>query len=149
MKPKRPTETDLLALVQDGFNAQLAKDREAMAPDSGPVPKPNPDAPPVAGPADFEPMVRITLAIQEDLRYRLKMVLMGHRRKSRSRMTQDEYCAKAIRTQLDLDEGGSAPLNQVTQLADFLRECLKAKAMAKAWVPKATALLEGIGNGRT
>ena len=149
MKPKRPTETDLLALVQDGFNAQLAKDREAMASDPGPLPQPGPDAPPSAAPADFEPMVRITLAIQEDLRYRLKMVLMGHRRKSRSRMTQDEYCAKAIRSQLDLDEGGPAPLNQVTQLAQFLRECLKAKALVKAWVPRATALLEGIGNRRT
>ena len=94
MKPKRPTETDLLAIVQNGFREQLPKDREAQSP--APVPVPTAIAPSATEPGALVPMVRITLAIPEDLRYRLKLAMMDHRRKSRSRITQDDYCAQAI-----------------------------------------------------
>ena len=130
MKPKRPSETDLLALVQNGFNAQLPMDRAAQNP--------------APGPATVVPMVRITLAIQEDLRYRLKLTMMNHKRRNRSSLTQDEYCARAISAQLDLDEGVAAPRNQVAQLAAFLSDCLREGALAESWVPKAQALLTGV-----
>ena len=42
MKPKRPTETDLLAIVQNGFQEQLPKDREARAPARRLPPTPTP-----------------------------------------------------------------------------------------------------------
>jgi hypothetical protein len=58
MKPKRPTETDLLAIVQNGFQEQLPKDREAQAPVA--VPTPAPASNPVAAPLTVEPMVRLT-----------------------------------------------------------------------------------------
>jgi hypothetical protein len=89
-------------------------------------------------------MVRITLAIQEDLRYRLKLTMMNHRRRNRSRLTQDEFCARAIAAQLDLDEGVAAPRNQPAPLATFLSDCLREGALAEAWVPKAQALLAGV-----
>ena len=102
MKPKRPTETDLLTLVQNGFNSQLPKDREAQASAPGPAPKAKEEEMPAAVPTPFASMVRITLAIPEDLRYSLKLALMGHRRKNRSRLTQDEYCANAISAYLGM-----------------------------------------------
>ena len=40
-------------------------------------------------------MVRITLTIPEDLRYRMKLALMNLRRKNQDRLTQDEFCAQA------------------------------------------------------
>ena len=101
MKPKRPTETDLLAIVQNGFEAQLPKDREAQTPAPRPAPTAAPVPTPVADQAPFVPMVRITLAIPEDLRYRLKLAVMNHRRKSPDKMTQDEFCAQAIAAHLD------------------------------------------------
>jgi hypothetical protein len=61
------------------------------------------DAPTVEAGA-LVPMVRITLAIPEDLRFRLKLALMSLRRKRQSRMTQDEFCARAIAAQLDFEE---------------------------------------------
>lgn len=146
MKPKRPTEADLLTLVQNGFNAQLPKDREAQAPVPGPKPQNGGQDSPPADPTSFVPMVRITLAVPEDLRYRLKMTLMGHRRKSRVKMTQDEYCAKAISALLDLDEGGRNPRSQLAQFAAFLRDCLEEGALTKEWAPKAKALLEQLGD---
>ena len=142
MKPKRPTETDLLALVQNGFNSQLPKDREAQTP--APVPKAD-EAPALAQPLSVQ-MVRITLAIPEDLRYRLQLVLMGHRRKNRSRMTQDEYCAKALCAQLDQDEGSPDIRNQLAKCTAFLRDCLREGALTKGWAPKAKALLGGLGD---
>ena len=146
MKPKRPTETDLLTLVQNEFNAQLPKDREAQAPVHAPAPQPMAKDSPAAGPTSFLPMVRITVAVPEDLRFRLKVTLMGQRRKSRNKMTQDEYCAKAIAAQLDLDEGGPDPRNQVAQVVAFLKECVSAGALTKGWAPKAKSLLESLGD---
>jgi hypothetical protein len=146
VKPKRPTEADLLAVIQDGFNSQLPKDREAQVPVSGPTPAAKGEDTPTADPVPFVPMVRITLTIPEDLKYRLKMALLGHRRKCRTKMTQDDYCAKAIGALLDQDEGGMDPRNQVAQLTAFLRECIRDDALAKGWAPKAKALLEGIGS---
>lgn len=138
MKPKPPTETDLLTLVQNGFNAQLPVDRAAQAPDAAPAPKPKADE---ADPAAMVPMARITLTVPEELRYRLKLVLMNHRRAGRSRMTQDEYCAKAIGAQLDQEERGTDLRGQVAKVAEFLREGLRGKALTKGWDAKAQALL--------
>ncbi|MDR3672735.1 MAG: hypothetical protein P4L36_17955 [Holophaga sp.] len=138
MKPKPPTETDLLALVQNGFNAQLPMDRAAQAPDAAPAPKPKADE---ADPSALVPMARITLTVPEELRYRLKLVLMNHRRTGRSRLTQDEYCAKAIGAQLDLEERGTDLRDQVAKVAEFLREGLRGKALTKGWDTKAQALL--------
>lgn len=138
MKPKPPTETDLLTLVQNGFNAQLPMDRAAQAPDAAPAPKPKADE---AGPAAVVPMARITLTVPEELRYRLKLVLMNHRRTGRSRMTQDEYCTEAIGAQLDLEERGTDLRGQVAKVAEFLREGLRGKALTKGWDAKAQALL--------
>lgn len=104
MKPKRPTETDLLAIVKNGFQEQLSRDREAQAP--APLPSPALVAPRAAEPAALVPMVRITLAIPEDLRYRLKLAMLDHRRENRSRITQDDYCAQAIAARLDQEELG-------------------------------------------
>ena len=146
MKPKRPTEADLLTLVQNGFNAQLPKDREAQATAPGPKPQPGGQDATPADPSPFVPMVRVTLAVPEELRYRLKMILMGHRRKSRVKMTQDEYCAKAIGAQLDLDEGGPDPRTQLAQLAAFIRDCLREGTLTKGWAPKAKAFLESLGD---
>jgi hypothetical protein len=103
MKPKRPTETDLLAIVQNGFQEQLPKDREAQAPALAPTATPIP----VAATAAIEPMVKITLTIPEDMRYRMKIALMNLRRKNQDRLTQDEFCAQAIAAHLDLVEGST------------------------------------------
>jgi len=143
MKPKRPTETDLLTLVQNGFNSQLPKDREAQAPASGPAPKPKPEETPAAGPPPFVPMVRVTLAIPEDLRYSLKLALMEHRRKDRSRLTQDEYCANAISAFLSQEQEGTKHGDKADPLKTFIRDCMREGGLAEAWIPKAMALLEG------
>jgi len=109
MKPKRPSEADLLALVQNGFNTQLPQDREAQRP----VPDPAPPAPPPeapAAPADFQgPLVRITLTIPEELRYQLKLALMERQRTTRTRMTQDAFCVQAIQAHLARERGGPNP----------------------------------------
>ena len=134
MKPKRPTETDLLALVQNGFNAQLPKDRQAQA---------QVDAAQPAPPAMVMPMVRITLTIPEELRFRLKLAMMSQRRMTQSRLTQDEYCARAISAGLDRDQGGAKPGDETNPLRTFLVDCLGKGALAEAWIPKAKTLLEG------
>ena len=138
MKPKPPTETDLLTLVQNGFNAQLPVDRAAQAPEAAPASNPKGDE---ADPSALVPMARITLTVPEELRYRLKLVVLNHRRTGRSRMTQDEYCAKAIGAQLDLEERGTDLRGQVAKVAEFLREGLRGKALTKGWDAKAQALL--------
>jgi hypothetical protein len=91
MKPKRPTETDLLALVQNGFNAQRPKDRAAQASAPGPEPKPKANDSATTDPSPLVPMVRITLTVPEELRYRLKLTLMNQGRTVRNKMTQDEF----------------------------------------------------------
>ena len=145
MKPKRPTETDLLAIVQNGFKEQLPRDREARAP--APPPAPTAVVPSATEPAALVPMARITLAIPEDLRYRLKLAMMDHRRKHRSRITQDDFCAQAIAAHLDKEERGRAMLDGEDSLAVFLRDCLNGKGLTKAWIPKAEALLENVRSG--
>lgn len=144
MKPKRPTETDLLALVQNGFNAQLPKDREAQAPAAGAAPKPKVEGTSTPEPAPFVPMVRITLTIPEELRYRLKMILINHGRTARGRMTQDEYCAMAIANRLDLDENIEGTRNRTSPLEAFLQDCLEGGGLTKEWAPKAKGLLKGL-----
>ena len=143
MKPKPPTEADLLTLVQNGFNSQLPKDRAAQAAASEPVPGAQSGIAPAAEPGALVPMVRITLAVPEDLRFRLKLAMMSLRRKSQCRMTQDEYCAKAIAAQLDLEEDWDGAKGRDSQLAAFLGACVKEGGLTKAWMPKAKALLEG------
>ena len=108
MKPKRPTETDLLAIVQNGFQEQLPRDREAQA-------ATDPASPPrqaqrMENPVPpLEPTARITLTIPEDLRFRLRVALMNHQRRTRTRMTQDAFCAMAIAAFLEQFEGSSHP----------------------------------------
>lgn len=147
MKPKRPSETDLLALVQNGFNAQLPKDRAAQTPvqDAEPRLEAKAKASMETAPAPPVPMARITIAIPEELRYRLKLVLMNQRRMGRGKVTQDEFCAKAIGALLDLEAGGSDLQGQVAKLADFLRDGLRGKALTKGWDAKAQALLGELG----
>jgi hypothetical protein len=137
MKPKRPTETDLLAIVQTGFQEQLPKDRGPQHP----APAPTRVAPSPAEPAELVPMVRITLAIPEDLRYRLKLAMMDHRRLNRSRITQDEFCAQAITVHLDTVERGRPLPKREDPLVTFLQECLERRGLTKTWAPKAKALL--------
>ena len=144
MKPRRPTENDLLAIVQNGFESQLPKDLEAQAP------APGTSSQPVGQPAaivPLVPMVRITLTIPEELRYRLKMAVMTQRRATRDRLTQDEFCAHAIAAHLDKDERGRALPEREDQLAAFLRDCLNGKGLTKNWVPKAKALLATLQPG--
>jgi hypothetical protein len=143
MKPKRPTETDLLALVQNGFNAQLPKDRAAQAPAREREPQPKGNDTAAADPPPLVPMVRITLTIPEELRYRLKMTLMNQRRTARSKMTQDEFGSRAIAALLEEFEKPSKPASREERLAAFLQECLREKALSKAWAPKAKHLLDG------
>lgn len=131
-----------MAVIQNSFNAQLPQDREALAAAAEPASKPRVDDPSGADPG-FVPMVRITLAVPEDLRYRLKMVLMDHQRKSRARMTQDEFCAKAIGAHLDQEEGRAGAGDRGKELATFLGTCMQEGALAAAWIPRAKALLEG------
>lgn len=108
MKPKRPTETDLLAIVQNGFQEQLPRDREAQA-------ATDPASPPrqaqrMENPVPpLEPTARITLTIPEDLRFRLRGALMNHQRRTRARMTQDAFCAMAIAAFLEQFERPSHP----------------------------------------
>lgn len=150
MKPKRPTETDLLAIVQNGFQEQLPRDRETQATASVPAILPEPEAKPAAiEPAPAIPMVRITLAIPEDMRFRLKVAVMNHRRRHRDRMTQDEFCAQAIAALLDQEERGGSGRSQADPLAAFLKDCLSEGALTRGWAPKARALLADLGrNGR-
>jgi hypothetical protein len=89
-------------------------------------------------------MVRITLAIPEDLRYRLKLAVMNHRRKNQDRITQDEFCAQAIATRLDLMEGSTNVGRQVEPLVSFLQDCLRERGLARGWAPKAKTLLENL-----
>ena len=114
MKPKRPTETDLLALVQNGFNAQLPKDRAAQASAPGPEPKPKANDSVPTDPAPLVPMVRITLTIPEELRYRLKLTLMNQGRTVRNKMTQDEFGSKAIAALLEQFEGLEKPASSTS-----------------------------------
>ena len=149
MKPKRPTETDLLALVQNGFNAQLPKDREAQASAPRAAPKPKAADTAKADPAPLMPMVpmvRITLTIPEELRYRLKMTLMSQRRTTRNKMTQDEYCAMAITDRLDLEEDKANPWNRLALLAAFIQNCLEEGGLAKEWVTRARTLLKDLSD---
>jgi hypothetical protein len=92
-------------------------------------------------------MVRITLAIPEDMRFRLRVAVMNHRRKHRDRMTQDEFCAQAIAVHLDQEERGANSEGQVDPLAIFLKDCLRERGLTKGWAPKAWALLESLGHG--
>ena len=142
MKPKRPTETDLLAIVQNGFQEQLPKDREAQAPAPASTSVPAPT--PVTAPVPLGPMVRITLAIPEELRYRLKLAVMNHRRKNQDRITQDEFCAQAIAARLDQMEGSADAGKQVEPLVSFLQECLRERGLARGWAPKAKTLLDNL-----
>lgn len=146
MKPRRPTETDLLAIVQQGFQEQLPKDREAQAPATASVPTPAPAMPPAIVPAPREPMVKVTLTIPEDLHYRMKLALMNLRRNNQDRLTQDEFCTQAIAARLDLVEGGVKATNQEDPLVSFLQECLQGRGLAKGWAPKAKALLKNRGH---
>ena len=146
MKPKRPTETDLLALVQNGFNAQLPKDRAAQTPPQETTqPKTEAKGGTEADMAPLVPMARITIAIPEELRYRLKLVLMNHRRMGRCKMTQDDFCSKAIDALLDLEGGGTDLRGRVAKVVEFLRDCLRGKALTKGWDAKAQALLGELG----
>jgi hypothetical protein len=86
-------------------------------------------------------MVRITLAIPEDLRYRLKLAMMDHRRKNRSRITQDEFCAHAIAAHLDQEDQPWAMHSDEEPLAAFLRDCLKGGGLTRDWASRAKALL--------
>jgi hypothetical protein len=143
MKPKRPSETDLLALVQNGFNAQLPKDRAAQVPPGETPPKPEANAGPEAAPAPFVPMARITITVPEELRYRLKLLLMNQRRFDRGKLTQDEYCATAIADLLDKDEDKARnPWKHLELLVTFLQGCLEDGGLAKAWDSRARNLLE-------
>gem|GEM_PF-6359679 len=91
------------------------------------------------------PMVRITLAVPEDLRFRRKLTMMSLRRKSQSRLTQDEFCARAIAAALDIEEKRERTKDQDSQLAVFLLGiCVKEGGLTKVWIPKAKALLESI-----
>jgi hypothetical protein len=146
VKPKRPTETDLLALVQNGFNTQLPKDRAAQASAPGPAPMPKADDTAKAGPSPLAPMVRITLTIPEELRYRLKMTLMSQRRTTRNKMTQDEYCATAIADLLDLEEDKANPWSRAALLTTFIQNCLEEGGLTKEWVPRAKTLLKEISD---
>jgi hypothetical protein len=131
MKPKRPTETNLLAIVQNGFQEQLPKDREAQTQPPAPAPATTSVLAPVAGSAPMEQMVKITLTIPEDLRYRMKLALMNLRRKNQDRLTQDEFCTQAIAARLDLVEGSAKAGNKADPLVSFLQECLGGRGLAK------------------
>lgn len=144
MKPRRPTESDLLAIVQNGFEAQLPKDREAQAPIPS-VPA-QPEGQPGAA-VPLVPMVRITLTIPEELRYRLKLAVMSHRRATRDRMTQDEFCAQAIAAHLDKEQRGHVLPDREDPLVAFLRDCLSGKGLTRNWAPKARALLASLQPG--
>ena len=146
MKPKRPTETDLLALVQNGFNDQLPKDRETHPP-ATPAPPARREALPAREVQPLDPMVRITLTIPEDLRFRLRVALMTHHRQTRARMTQDEFCAKAIAAHLEHLEGPAKQGSREERLAAFLQDCLREKGLSKAWAPKAKQVLDGEVDG--
>jgi hypothetical protein len=143
MKPKRPSETDLLALVQNGFNAQLPKDRAAQAPTQAQGPKPEATGGPEVDPASLVPMARITITIPEELRYRLKLLLMDYRRHAREKLTQDEYCAIAIADLLDRDEDKARnPWKHFEYLVTFIQCCLEDGGLSKAWEPRARTVLE-------
>jgi hypothetical protein len=86
-------------------------------------------------------MVRITLTIPEDLRYRLKVAMMDHRRKHRCRITQDDFCAQAIAAHLDKQERRQAMPEGEVALAAFLRDCLNGNGLTKDWASKAKDLL--------
>jgi hypothetical protein len=92
-------------------------------------------------------MVRITLAIPEDLRYRLKLAMMDHRRKHRNRITQDDFCAQAIAAHLDREERSRAMAEHEDLLAAFLHDCLSGRGLTKNWAPKAKALLANLRPG--
>ena len=64
-------------------------------------------------------------------------------------MIKDEYCAKAIGAQLELDESGSEPWTQVAALATFLQDCMREGTLAEGWVPNARTLLESIYGTRS
>jgi hypothetical protein len=143
MKPKRPTEQDLLSLVQNGFNTQLAKDREIQGT------RPEPEAPPgepidlhVPEGAPSSPLVRMTLSVPEELRFRLKVLLMNQQRRTHHRMTQDEFCAIAIADLLDREEGGPDPWARFDLMTLFLQTCMDSQGLAPEWEAKAKALLQ-------
>jgi len=142
VKPQRPSETDLLALVQNGFNAQLPKDREAHGAGSEPPPSPLSATATAPLPGTQAAMVRITLTIPEDLRFQLKMALMNRQRSSRSKMTQDEFCARAIQAQLAHEKREKESIAVAARIVDFLQEALREKGLTRSWASKAKCLLE-------
>jgi len=137
VKPERPKESDLLAIVQSGLQEQLARDRNPLprSPGSGTSSQGIPES------SSCLPMVRITLSIPEDLRYRLKLAMMDHRRTHRKRITQDEFCAQAIAEKLDAEENARCRGTAESALAAFLKECLEAGGLDQDWTPRAEALL--------
>jgi uncharacterized protein YgfB (UPF0149 family) len=64
---------------------------------------------------------------------------------NQDKLTQDEFCAQAIAAHLNLVEGSTKAANQADPLVSFLQECLQGRGLAKAWAPKAKALLESRG----
>ena len=143
MKPKRPSEADLLALVQNGFNAQLPKDRAARAPAQETGPKPEAKGATEADPAPLLPMARITITIPEELRYRLKRLLLDCSRHGPGKLTQDEYCATAIADLLDRDQDKARnPWKHFELLVTFIQCCLEDGGLSKTWESRARNVLE-------
>lgn len=139
MKPKRPSETDLLAVVQNGFQEQLQLDREPHIP---PVHHGRPSLP-EARPSTAAPaaQVRITLTIPEGLRYRIKLAVMDQRRSSHPRLTQDEFCAEALQFHLEKRERDKEAGEILSKVRTFLKACIQTRGLKRPLAGEAEALV--------
>lgn len=145
-KPKKPTEEDMMSVLTQAFISQ--RNRDLGVTPSNPVPPaPAPVSPRPAPDPNFNPMTKISPVIPQDLKYRLSAFLVTLSRKTRSRVTQDQYVAKAISNQLDEDESGHDPWEAADQLSEFLRNAMREGALAEGWVSQAKALLDSISDG--
>lgn len=117
----------------------MSKDLEAQGPQARTTPA-QAEAPAV--PPPVVPLARITLTIPEELRYRLKLAVMNHRRVHRDHMTQDEFCVQAITSHLEREDPGPSPDHAPDPLVAFLHDCLTNKGLNRTWAAKAEALLK-------
>lgn len=140
MKPKRPTETDLLAVVQNGFQEQLSMDREpskAQVKDRARIAALETEDPPLTPRAN----VRMTLSIPEELRYRIKLSVMDQRRKGQPRLTQDEFCTEALRLHFESQDLLAHTICTLEKVRVFLDACNQAKAFTRARSIEASAMV--------
>jgi hypothetical protein len=140
-KPKKPTEGDLMSIIQQGFNTQREQDLAKQKVADVPVKVLTRTQ---ASDASFVPRVKISPMVPLELKNQMDLYLLTWSQRYRSRFTLDAFCTKAISNLLTSSEAGGDPWEHVDKLSGFLRTLLKEEALTGDWVSQAKSLLDGI-----